>query len=50
MPDDFAPFGIANINGDSLDAMVQGGLHHREGYVTYAKHKPPDNADDLGDK
>jgi uncharacterized protein (TIGR03118 family) len=33
IPDDFAPFGIANIEG-----LI---------YVTYAKQKPPDNADDL---
>jgi hypothetical protein len=32
-PDDFAPFGIANIEG-----LI---------YVIYAKQKPPDNADDL---
>jgi hypothetical protein len=30
---DFAPFGIANIDGFI--------------YVTYAKQKPPDDADDL---
>jgi len=33
IPSDFAPFGIANIEGFI--------------YVTYAKQKPPDNADDL---
>jgi uncharacterized protein (TIGR03118 family) len=33
IPDDFAPFGIANIDG-----LI---------YVTYAKQKPPNNADDL---
>ena len=33
IPDNFAPFGIANIDG-----LI---------YVTYAKQKPPDNADDL---
>ncbi len=33
IPSDFAPFGIANIDGFI--------------YVTYAKQKPPDNADDL---
>jgi uncharacterized protein (TIGR03118 family) len=33
IPDDFAPFGIANIDGFI--------------YVTYAKQKPPNNADDL---
>jgi uncharacterized protein (TIGR03118 family) len=33
IPPDFAPFGIANIDG-----LI---------YVTYAEQKPPDNADDL---
>ena len=33
IPHDFAPFGIANIDGFI--------------YVTYAEQKPPDNADDL---
>jgi uncharacterized protein (TIGR03118 family) len=33
IPNNFAPFGIANIDG-----LI---------YVTYAKQKPPDNADDL---
>jgi len=33
IPTDFAPFGIANIDGFI--------------YVTYAEQKPPDNADDL---
>jgi uncharacterized protein (TIGR03118 family) len=33
IPSDFAPFGIANIDGFI--------------YVTYAEQKPPDNADDL---
>jgi uncharacterized protein (TIGR03118 family) len=33
IPSDFAPFGVANIDGFI--------------YVTYAKQKPPDNADDL---
>jgi uncharacterized protein (TIGR03118 family) len=33
IPSDFGPFNIRNINGKL--------------YVTFAKHKPPDNADDL---